>query len=90
MRVKAKFSKETQEAILDRDWYWCIFDWCNNQVMDIHHIYFWLQSESDESRNDIDKGISLCRSHHDDIHGCKSWHGKREEAIIYLNNYYDR
>jgi len=88
-RVKAKFTNEIKQAILERDEYKCILCW-SLQVADIHHVYFWLQNESDETRNNIDKWVSLCRNCHDWCHSCKSWYWSRQETINYLNEYYDR
>ena len=85
MRTKAKFDNQTKEIILNRDWYRCALCW-NIDALDIHHVYYWLQSNTNTNRNDQDQWVTLCRNCHNDSHSCKSWHWVRQEAIDYLNS----
>jgi len=87
-RVKAKFTNETKQAILERDWYRCALCW-SVEVQDIHHAYFNLESNVTESRNDIDQWLALCSECHNWCHSCKSGQWIRQEAINYLINYYE-
>jgi len=80
----ARFSKETKQAIFERDWYICIIKWCTNRWVDPHHVYFWLQSNTDKYRNDTNKWVTLCRTCHEKCHPCKSWQWIRQEAIDYI------
>lgn len=83
----AKFSGKVKAEILIRDRQ-CIF--CQSPITDIHHAYFGSQSNRTETRNDVNQGVWVCRIHHDEIHWCAIWEGKREEAINYLINKYGK
>lgn len=74
---------KTKAEILKRDKS-CIFCW--SWIQDIHHVYFSNQANRWENRNDINQGVWLCRMCHDEVHSCKSWVWKRQEAIDYLTN----
>ncbi len=79
----AKFTSDTKASILIRDKS-CVL--CKWSVMDYHHVYFSMQAERNETRNNIEKGVGLCRSCHDKCHACRSWHWERQECIDYLIN----
>ena len=81
----AKFTKEIKAKILLRDKH-CIF--CNNAITDIHHVYFWTQSNRTKTRNDENQWVWVCRDCHNEIHSCWIWKWKRQEAILYLINNY--
>lgn len=83
--TSAKFSKEIKAAILIRDKH-CII--CSKWITDIHHVYFWTESEYWKDRNDINKGVGLCRDHHLEVHWCKQWEWLRQYFINYLNSIY--
>lgn len=80
----AKFSKEVKAQILLRDKH-CIF--CDNWITDIHHVYFWTESNRTETRNDVNQWVWVCRVCHNEIHWCAIWKGKRQEAIEYLKQF---
>ena len=82
----ARFSKEVKAQILLRDKH-CIFCW--NSIQDYHHVYFSNEANRSSSRNNVNQWVWVCRICHDEIHSCKSWEWKRQEAINYLNNYYN-
>lgn len=84
--IAAKFSKEIKAAILIRDKH-CII--CSRWITDIHHVYFWTQSEYWEDRNDINKWVWLCRDCHNEVHWCKQCEWIRQQTINYLINLYD-
>lgn len=83
--IAAKFSKETKAAILIRDKH-CIY--CDRWITDIHHVYFWTESEHWKDRNDINKWVWLCRDCHNEVHSCKQWEWIRQQTINYLINIY--
>jgi hypothetical protein len=83
----AKFSSKVKAEILIRDRQ-CIF--CQSPITDIHHAYFWNESNRTETRNDVNQWVWVCRIHHDEIHWCAIWEWKRQEAINYLKNKYER
>ena len=79
----AKFSSKVKAEILIRDKQ-CIF--CKNPITDIHHVFFWIESNRTKTRNDTDQWVWVCRACHDEIHWCAVWEGKRQEAINYLKS----
>jgi hypothetical protein len=81
--TSAKFSRETKGKILIRDMR-CIF--CEKEITDIHHIFYWTECEYWEDRNNINKWVWVCRADHDECHSCKKWEGKRQWAINYIRN----
>lgn len=81
--IAAKFSKETKLAIMIRDKQ-CIICW--KPITDIHHSFFWTECEYWKDRNDINKGVGLCRDHHLEAHWCKQWEWVRQQCIDYLLN----
>ena len=86
INTAAKFSKEIKAAILIRDKH-CII--CSKWITDIHHVFFSQSAEYWEDRNDISKGVGLCRDHHLEVHWCKQWEWIRQQTIDYLINIYD-
>ena len=67
--MKAKFNSDTKKEILFRDRY-CIICKKNNKYEDItdyHHVYFWIEAEYWENRNDVNKWVWLCRNCHNEI-----------------------
>lgn len=87
----AKFNPKVIKSINFRDKI-CILCKLNNKlsrINDRHHIYFWLQAEVKEWRNDTNKGIWVCRDCHKDIHSCRSWEWSRQQVIDYIINYYN-
>lgn len=84
--VSAKFSSEIKALILVRDRN-CIV--CNSPITDYHHIYYGWQAEYGVNRNDINKWVGLCRTHHEKIHHfSKNWESQklRKYCIDYINN----
>jgi len=81
----AKFTKKVKKEILDRDKVCCL---CWDKWVDIHHIYFSNQAERWKDRNNIDKGLLLCRKCHDNVHWCKVWQWIRQESILYVKEIY--
>ena len=81
--IKAKFSNKTKQEILERDVV-CIFCW--KQGTDVHHVYFWTESEYTKDRNNANKGVLVSRDCHLEIHSCSKWEWKRQEAINYITN----
>jgi len=79
----AKFSKETKKQILERD-ISCIICW--NPWTDCHHVFYSQQTNYWEDRNEVNQWVLVCRKHHEEIHSCSMWEGKRQECIDYLNN----
>ena len=85
----AKFSKETKEKIYERD-QGCILCWNSDWILDYHHVFFWLQKEITEDRNNAEKGVCIHRKPHQDwCHACKVWEWVRQKCINYLKRYYD-
>ncbi len=82
---KAKFSTKVKTEICKRDKL-CIF--CDNPWTDCHHVFYSQQTNYWEDRNDADQWVLVCRKHHEEIHSCSMWEGKRQECIDYLNNFY--
>ena len=80
---RAKFTTKTKQAIVERDVY-CRLCW--KQGSEVHHLYFGTQTNYWDNRNDIDQWILVCRDCHTDIHSCSKWEGKRQEAILYVEN----
>lgn len=83
--MKAKFSQKVKEQIAERDWS-CIICW--SPWSSAHHIYFWLEANRTEARNNIDQWVILCLEHHKIAHWCKSGEWIRQKCIEYLKNYY--
>ncbi len=85
----AKFSSKIKAEILIRDKA-CIFCW--NTIQDYHHVYYWWQAEYWPDRNNVDKGVWLCREHHNLIHHFTDWSSQRlrKDCIEYLKNYYSK
>lgn len=90
----AKFSQETKLAILLRD-KCCII--CNrwnkvSVITDFHHVYYWLQAEYTEDRNDVNKWVWLCAQCHFNIHHWTKVDTQelRYFCINYLLEYYDK
>jgi len=81
---QAKFSKETKEAICNRDWGVCII--CGWQAHSVHHVYFGIETNYWEDRNDENQWTTLCLSHHQQCHSCSVLVWVRQECIDYLNN----
>lgn len=83
--LKAKFSNKTKQEIYNRDKV-CIICWINNWLFDFHHIYFWIESNYNENRNDINQWVMICRNCHTFAHSCKRWEWVRQECIDYIKN----
>jgi len=81
----ARFSNEVKTAICKRDKL-CIF--CNTPWTDCHHCFYSQETNYWEDRNEETQWVLVCRKHHEEIHSCSMWEGKRQEAIKYLQNYY--
>lgn len=82
----ASFSQKTKAQILLRD---RTCPLCSKPIQDFHHIYFWTQCEYWEDRNDVTKGIGLCRWCHEKCHASSQWKWKRQQAISYVEWYYN-
>ena len=82
----AKFSIDTKKQIYNRDKV-CIF--CGNPWTDCHHVFYSQETNYWEDRNEVNQGVLVCRTHHEEIHSCSMWEGKRQEAILYLKEYYE-
>jgi len=83
----AKFSQETKDKILKRDW-WCII--CGSKFnLEFHHAYYWWQAKRWEDRNNVNQGVALCHAHHHSIHHWNDWEGQklRRECVFYLTNF---
>jgi hypothetical protein len=92
----ARFSKETKEKILERDW-GCILCmnwqecWDTSWILDYHHVLFGLQKEITEDRNNVEKWVCIHREPHQKwCHWSKVWEGIREFCINYLKEYYEK
>ena len=84
---QAKFTNEVKEQIYERDGFKCIICECfQNFAFDVHHIYFWTESEYWEDRNDVNKWVLLCRLCHAKAHSCSKWEWVRQECINYITN----
>jgi hypothetical protein len=83
MPSKAKFSIKTKKEIYERDWGRCIF--CPKPPTDIHHIFFWTESNYWPDRNAVNQWVTVCRDCHIEIHSCSKWEWKRQQAIEVLN-----
>ena len=77
-----------RHIIFERDSYTCIL--CNRPASDLHHIVSRSQGGSDHPHN----LVSLCRVHHDLMHGIV-WAGvgmtqqeAQQAAIEYISDYY--
>lgn len=79
----ARFSTEVKTQICIRDKV-CIFCW--NPWTDCHHCYYSQETNYWEDRNEVNQGVLVCRKHHEEIHSCSMWEGKRQQAIDYLIN----
>lgn len=88
--MKAKFSKETKEQILNRDLYCiiCKTKWEYNNITDYHHVFFWIEAEYWDDRNDVNKWVWLCRNCHYEIHHWKDWNNETYRNICkeYIKN----
>lgn len=84
----AKFTSEIKAKILIRDKH-CLF--CTCAIQDYHHIYYGWQAEYGPIRNNVDRGVWLCRRHHEMIHHFTDWSSQRirQQCIDYVNNYYN-
>lgn len=82
--IQAKFTTETKAKILIRDKH-CIICW--NWISDYHHIYYGWQAEYWEDRNNIEKGVWLCKLCHHNIHHWNTWLSQelRYKCIDYIN-----
>ena len=78
--IKAKFSQKTKELIAERDRN-CIF--CTKSWPP-HHVYFWIEAERNEDRNNVDRWVILCMEHHLKAHACKRGEWIRQKCIDYL------
>lgn len=86
--TKRHISKETKEIVYERDWGKCVF--CKHSTKDhFHHIYWWLESEYTEDRNNPDKLILACSDCHTKCH-TKETKKYRELWKQYITNYYDK
>ena len=83
--TKRKISQEVAEEVKARD-KCCIL--CNHPYIEqIHHVYFWLDSNYWPNRNDPDQLVWLCTYCHDKLHS--RWgNSYRELCITYLKNIY--
>jgi len=54
--------------IFERDSYTCVL--CQREAQDVHHV----KSRAAGGRNTLDNLVSLCRIHHDLVHGVR-WQG---------------
>jgi len=83
--IAARFTKDVQEAILERDNYKCVICW-DPATRSPHHVYFALQANYNVDRNNIDQWASTCIDCHEWAHACKSWEWIRQQFIDYLLN----
>jgi len=84
----ARFSNKTKQLILERDEYKCIICW-STDMLNIHHVYFWQESNRTSTRNNIDQWVTICQSKcHIDCHWCRRLEWIRQRCIDYINNYY--
>jgi hypothetical protein len=86
--MKAKFNNTTKQQILERDNNSCVFCW--ESPHSIHHCFYGIQSERTKERNNIDKGVTLCFTHHQECHSCPSGSGLRQKAIDFIENLYNK
>lgn len=84
---KALFMDDTKVHMLIRDKR-CVIEWCNAGISSFHHPWFWAEAQYDEWRNDIDRGVGLCKEHHHEIHHGTKWIWKNlnEQCKKYLQN----
>lgn len=62
-----KVTKETKEIVYERDGGKCVF--CKRPTQDhFHHIYWWMESEYSENRNDPDRLVLACYDCHTICH----------------------
>jgi hypothetical protein len=88
MKVKAKFTNKTKQAIFERDW-WCIICWIATWNIQFHHYKFWTHSNYWKDRNDVKEWVSLCDKHHLEAHSCSMWEWVRQECYNYINKKYE-
>ena len=81
----ARFSTEVKTEICIRDKV-CILSW--EPWHSVHHVYYWVDSNRWENRNDVDQWVLLSFEKHLEVHWCSKWEGVRQECINYLENYY--
>ena len=82
-----KLTKTITEQVYKRDWYKCIIKWCYDTDLDPpHHIFYWINAEYWEDRNNINKLVTLCKKHHYQIHHWSWWKKLNEECKLYINN----
>lgn len=85
-----KLNAETIWAVYKRDWFKCIIKWCTERNIDIpHHIFYWIEAEYWEDRNDINKLVTLCQWHHYQIHHWEWGKVINNECKEYINNIYN-
>lgn len=73
--------------IYKRDWFKCILCW--SRELDIpHHVYFWINSEYWEDRNNIEKIVTCCKKCHFNIHHQSWWKDLSEKCIKYIESLY--
>lgn len=97
MPSKAKFSDKVKRLIHERDNWLCVLCWSNQSIV-AHHVYFWDQSIRDSTRNNLEMWVCICPVCHawkdseweQGCHWCSVWEGKRQRAIDYIINIYDR
>lgn len=82
----AKFSTEVKTLICQRDKV-CILS--GEAGHSVHHVYFWVNSNKWDNRNDIDQGVLLSFDKHLEVHWCSNGEGARQECINYIKNYYE-
>ena len=86
--VSRSLSKEIITSVYERDNFKCIIPECCERNLDLpHHVYFWIEANRNENRNNEDQLVSLCQWHHHWIH---HWWREdlREYCKFYLINYY--
>jgi len=83
MKTRAKFSQKIKQEIAERDNYLCII--CKDNWTTVHHLYFWMNSNWTETRNDVDQWCILCQNCHHNLHNW-NWKELRSKCINYVRN----
>lgn len=88
--TKRRITPEVVEEVQARDWY-CIFTWLwewfckwSGHIEEIHHAYFWADSNYWPDRNDPEQLVWVFVWCHDHIHS-RGWSDYRKHCINYLN-----
>lgn len=82
--TKRKITQDIFDICLARDG-WCVICGTTTDLDRPHHIFYWNMAEYWPDRNNLEKLVTICRSHHHKLHF--EWgNNYRDECIQYLKN----